>query len=132
MAVQILMLRLRHLPHFRQPSQLRSKRIQKRKTGPGIWTAIASAFPAACCRAILNVYLTRYAPAFYLEVFSKPHLRLNGCVVPRIEILTYLRVRSVFNPRNALPLNLIWGFETTSNQNRIQERYLAKMGFFRL
>jgi hypothetical protein len=24
-----------------------------------------------------------------LEVVSKPHLRPNGCVVPRIEILTY-------------------------------------------
>ena len=24
-----------------------------------------------------------------LEVVSKPHLRLNGCVVPQIEILTY-------------------------------------------
>jgi hypothetical protein len=42
-----------------------------------------------------------------LEVVSKPHLRPNGCVVPQIEILTYFRVRSVFNPREALPLNLI-------------------------
>jgi hypothetical protein len=49
-----------------------------------------------------------------LEVVSKPHLRPNGCVVPQIEILTYYRVRSVFNLRDALPLNLIWGFETTS------------------
>jgi hypothetical protein len=52
----------------------------------------------------------------YLEVVSKPHLRLNGCVVPRIEMLTYSRVRSAFNSRNALPLNLIWDFEPTSSQ----------------
>ena len=44
----------------------------------------------------------------------KPHLRLNGCVVSRIEMLTYLRVRSASNTRDALPLNLICGFETTS------------------
>jgi len=42
-----------------------------------------------------------------LEEFSKPHLRPNGCVVPRIEMLTYLRVRSASNARDALPLNLI-------------------------
>ena len=54
---------------------------------------------------------------YLLEVDSKPHLRSNGCVAPRIEILTYLRVRSVFNSRDALPLNLIWGFETTSKDS---------------
>ena len=42
-----------------------------------------------------------------LEVVSKPHLRPNGCVVPQIEILTYSRVRSVSNSRDALPLSLI-------------------------
>ena len=41
------------------------------------------------------------------EVVSKPHLRLNDCVVPRIEMLTYLRVRSASNTRDALSLNLI-------------------------
>jgi hypothetical protein len=42
-----------------------------------------------------------------LEMVSKPHLRPNGCVVPQIEILTYLRVRSVFNLRVASPVSLI-------------------------
>jgi hypothetical protein len=51
-------------------------------------------------------------------VFSNPHLRPDGCVVPQIEILTYLRVRSVFNSWDALPLNLIRGFETTSRKTR--------------
>ena len=41
------------------------------------------------------------------EVIPKPHLRLNGCVAPRIKMLTYYRVRSAFNPRGALPLSLI-------------------------
>jgi len=41
-------------------------------------------------------------------VVSKPHLRLNGCVAPQIEILTYLRVRSVFNWRDALMHTLIY------------------------
>jgi len=50
----------------------------------------------------------------HVEVVTKSHLRSNGCVVPPIEILTYLRVRSDFNWQDALPLNLIWGFETTS------------------
>jgi hypothetical protein len=35
-------------------------------------------------------------------------------VVPQIEILTYLRVRSVINLRDALLSNMIWGFKTTS------------------
>jgi hypothetical protein len=48
--------------------------------------------------------------AHQLEVVSKPHLRPNGCVVPRIKMLTYWRVRSAFNPRDAFPLNLIWNF----------------------
>jgi hypothetical protein len=41
------------------------------------------------------------------ELVSKPHLAPDGCVVPRIEMLTYLRVRSAFNPRDALPSNTI-------------------------
>jgi len=45
------------------------------------------------------------------------HLTSNGCVVPRIEMLTYYRVRSAFNPRDALPLNVIYNFETTSKAN---------------
>ena len=52
---------------------------------------------------------------YSLEAVLKPHLRPNGCVVPRIEILTYYRVRSVFNSRDAVPLNLIWSFKTTSS-----------------
>jgi hypothetical protein len=47
-------------------------------------------------------------PAFYVEVVSKPHLRPNGCVVPRIEMLTYSRVRSAFNSRDALMHTLIY------------------------
>ena len=35
----------------------------------------------------------------------KPHLMLDGCVVPQIEMLMYVRVRSAFNLRNALPSN---------------------------
>ena len=46
-----------------------------------------------------------------LKLASKPHLTANGCVVPRIEMLTYERVRSAFNPLDALPLTVIWGFE---------------------
>jgi len=41
-----------------------------------------------------------------IEVVSKPHLSPNGCVVQRIEMLTYLRVRSASNTLDALPLNL--------------------------
>jgi hypothetical protein len=42
-----------------------------------------------------------------LKVTSKPHLKFNAGVVPQIEILTYEGVRSAFNLRNALALNLI-------------------------
>jgi glucosamine--fructose-6-phosphate aminotransferase (isomerizing) len=37
-------------------------------------------------------------------------LASNGCVVPRLEMLTYYGVRSAFNPRDALPLNAICYF----------------------
>ena len=37
-----------------------------------------------------------------LEVVLKPHLRPNDGVVPRIEMLTYLRLRSASNTRDAL------------------------------
>ena len=57
--------------------------------------------------------MTQYYHFFILKVVPKPHLRPNGCVVPRIEMLTYLRIRSASNTRDALPLNLIWGFEAT-------------------
>jgi hypothetical protein len=42
------------------------------------------------------------------------HLTSNGCLVGRIEMLTYSRVRSAFNPRDALPLIVIGNFETIS------------------
>jgi hypothetical protein len=42
-----------------------------------------------------------------LKVFFNPHLRPNCRVASGIEMLTYLRVRCVFNPRDALHLNLI-------------------------
>jgi hypothetical protein len=38
---------------------------------------------------------------------SNRHLASDSCVVPRIEILTYLRVRSVFNPQDAFLSNAI-------------------------
>ncbi len=38
---------------------------------------------------------------------SKRQIAYDSCVVPRIEILTYLRVRSVFNPQDALLSNAI-------------------------
>ena len=50
---------------------------------------------------------------FLLKVSSTPHLRLNDCVVQRIKMLRYYRVRSAFNPRDALPLSPIWGAEAT-------------------
>jgi hypothetical protein len=55
----------------------------------------------------LDCLLDTSDSAFYVEVVSKPHLRPNGCVAPRIEMLTYSRVRSAFNSRDALPLSLI-------------------------
>ncbi len=42
-----------------------------------------------------------------LEAVSKPHLRPNGRVVPRIKMLTYSRVRSAFEPIHALPSGMI-------------------------
>ena len=36
-----------------------------------------------------------------LKMLSKPHLASDSCDVPRIEILTYLFVRSVFSLRDA-------------------------------
>ncbi len=48
-----------------------------------------------------------------MEAASKPRLRPERCVVPRIEMLTYFRVRSAFNPRDALLSGLIRGFEAT-------------------
>jgi hypothetical protein len=35
---------------------------------------------------------------FLLEAVSKMHLTLNGCVIPRIKMLTYWRVRSALKP----------------------------------
>jgi hypothetical protein len=35
----------------------------------------------------------------------------DGCVVPRIEMLTYLRVRSASNTRDALPSNIRGAFK---------------------
>ncbi len=52
---------------------------------------------------------------YKVETFSKPHLRSNGCVAPHIAMLTYLGVRSASSARDALPLNLIWNFETASS-----------------
>ena len=43
-----------------------------------------------------------------LEVALKPHLRPNGSVVPPIEMLTYFRVRSACNTRDALMHTLIY------------------------
>jgi len=42
-----------------------------------------------------------------IEVVSIHHLASDSCVVPQIEILTYLRVRSVFNLQDALLSNAI-------------------------
>jgi len=52
----------------------------------------------------------------YLEAVAKLRLRPDGYVVPQIEMLTYYRVRSAFNPRCALPSNLIRNFETASSK----------------
>ena len=49
-----------------------------------------------------------------LELALKAHLTSNGGVVPQIEMLTYWRVRSAFNSRNALPLDVIWTFKANS------------------
>jgi len=38
------------------------------------------------------------------------HLMPKGCVVPRIEMLTYVRVRSASNARDALPVSIIYYF----------------------
>jgi hypothetical protein len=48
------------------------------------------AFKIPSCLAILQLVMIvstdmEYPP----EVVAKPHLRLNGCVIPRIEMLTY-------------------------------------------
>jgi hypothetical protein len=59
--------------------------------------AIATTFPCSIakpafkipsCRVILQLVITVSTDMqFSLEAVSKPHLRLNGCVVPRIELL---------------------------------------------
>jgi hypothetical protein len=49
-----------------------------------------------------------------LELVPKPHLRPNGGVASRSEMLTYWRVCCAFGSAGALPLGLIWGFETSS------------------
>jgi hypothetical protein len=41
----------------------------------------------------------------------------DSCVVPQIEILTYFRVRSVFDLQDALLSTMIWHFETTSSNS---------------
>jgi hypothetical protein len=51
-----------------------------------------------------------------LEVVSKPHIRPNSCVANLFKMLTYYRVCCAFSSVCALLLNLIQGFETTSNQ----------------
>lgn len=38
----------------------------------------------------------------------------NGCVALRLKMLTYYHVCCAFSPSRALPLNIIWGFETAS------------------
>ena len=49
-----------------------------------------------------------------LEAVSKPHLRPNGRVAARFKMLTYIEICFAFSSACALPLNLIWGFETAS------------------
>jgi hypothetical protein len=51
-----------------------------------------------------SLVVTKWQSEFYWE--QEPRQRPNGFVVPRIEMLTYWRVRSAFNPRDASPLNL--------------------------
>ena len=45
-----------------------------------------------------------------IEAATKMHLTPNGGVAPKIEMLTYWRVRSAFNFRAALPLSVIYYF----------------------
>jgi len=50
-----------------------------------------------------------------LEAVSKSHLRLNGYVAVLRQMLTYPCMLRFPDRPDALPLNLIWNFETTSN-----------------
>jgi hypothetical protein len=67
-----------------------------------------------------------------LEVVSESHLKLNGCVASLFKMLTYYRVCCAFSSARALPLNLIWGFETTSREvERVFCRSLTNEGGYK-
>jgi hypothetical protein len=56
-----------------------------------------------------------------LAVVSKPHLRPDSCVGPRIEMLIN---------RGKMPLSLSVGFEITSGNRRQKSLYLSIDGLF--
>ncbi len=73
MAVQILMLRLRHLPHFRQPSQLRSKRIQKKKNRTRHLDRNSERIPRSLLQGNLECLLDTVCPRIlFRSVFKTP------------------------------------------------------------
>ena len=59
----------------------------------------------------------------------------DGCVAIRFKMLTYLRVRSAFEPNRALPSDIIWGFKANSKSlknrgdNYAEEVRVESLGF---